>query len=165
MVTKTDLLAAFPETVYLGPGSLGRFLDQFGRPSGPDLLDTVSGWTDLTVEMMHDGPRGDVGGYLIMMPDLMWHHFLPAWMLVVGELGALASGALTALGTTLVPELFNATFDGMDIRVRLSLLDPIQVGVIRRFGEALAADREVASMSGYDIGSGIVAAMDALQRG
>jgi len=161
MVTKTDLLSAFPETVYSGPGSLGRFLDQFGRPSAPDPLDAVKGWPDLTVELMHDGPRGGVGGYLIMMPDRMWHHFLPAWMLAVG---ALASGGLTALGTTLVPELFNAAFDGMDIRARLSLLDPIQVGVIRRFGGALAADREVISMSGYDIGSGIVASMNDLQR-
>lgn len=162
MVTRDQIQAAFPKTRYDGPGSLGRFLAQFtDAPNDP--LNEVKGWAEVMPTMLADGPRGDVGGLLMLMPPEMWLHFLPAWLSALAEFGGLVDGVLTGAGVTLVPELLSATFNGQDAGERLSLLKPDQVELIRMVGIGLASDPNVAKSAGYDVGKGIVASMESLR--
>jgi hypothetical protein len=163
MVTRDQILAAFPETRYDGSGSLGKFLSHFtDAPSDP--LNEVKGWTEVTPTMLIDGPRGDIGGLLMFMPPDMWLHFLPAWLSALAEFGGLVDGVLTGAGITLVPELLDATFNGQDAYERLSMLSSDQVELVRMVGGGLASDPDIAKTAGFDVGKGMVASMESLRQ-
>jgi hypothetical protein len=161
-MTREDLIQTFPRTRYRGPGSFRKFLDVFCDTQGGPY-EGVGGWTDVDAARLHDGPLGDIGGYLVFMPPAMWLHFLPAWMLVAAEFGVLATGTLTGLGMTLVPELLDAVFLEQDAMERLSLLNERQIGAVRGLGEILRSDPEVAEVAGYDLGEGIIRSMDRIR--